>query len=189
MIAFDLVYELTLGAACVLHREANTAPRRVFRHALLLSAVYCVVCVGSLATWPGWQSMYLLDLDGSAPRLAIAEGLQVTALMACFFLGFVRVGPMLRRFDVRRVHAFAAIAWLFLLAFLFVALRDRAFIVTTFRDFSSRTEFALSWGRPDSVLGGAVMYFLIVSAALNLGGAATFFARSSGEMAARTGAH
>lgn len=189
MIAFDLAYELTLGAACSLHREARTAPQRVFRFASLLSAFYSVVCAGSLATWPGWQSMYMVDLEGSSLRLAIAEGLQVAALTACFFLGFVRVGPMLRRFDLRRVYAFAAIAWLFLLAFLFVALRDRAFIVTTFRDFSSRTQFAVNWGRPDSVLGGAVMYFLLVSAALNLGGAAALFARSPGKPAPRTGAH
>jgi hypothetical protein len=52
MIAFDLAYELTLGAGC-----ARYLPRG-FRDGLLVSSlVYIPSCVVTVVAWPEWQLM------------------------------------------------------------------------------------------------------------------------------------
>ncbi len=177
MIVFDLAHQLTLGAACAMYRSTSPKPRNMFRDAFALSILVAMLCVVSLAIWPGWQSMYLVDLDGNLARLMTAEAVQVAALIACFQIGFTLVAPALYRFDPRHVRLLAGIAWLLLLGFLSVVLYERAFFVTSFRDFSSRTHFEIGWGKPDSLLGGSVMCFLVVSGALNILCTTALFAR------------
>lgn len=155
MIAFDLAYELTLGAVCAGHGGA-----RGLRNGLLASTlVYVPSATAGLLGWPGWQGMYLLPLEGDALRLGLASLAQAVALLGCFLLG-TRIG--LRR------PLLWALGWAGVLAFLFGALWKRAFFVTTWADFHSARSFELAWGEPDSMLGGPVMGFLLVTGALNL---------------------
>ena len=155
MIAFDLAYELTLGALCATH----AGPRGIRNGLVASAAVYVPSATAGLLAWPGWQGMYLLPLEGDAPRLGLGLVVQATALLGCFLLG-TRIG--LRR------PAVWALGWVLFLGLIFGALWRRAFFVTTWADFHSARSFELAWGAAHSMLGGPVMWFLLVTGALNL---------------------
>src|SRR5512138_2963537 len=98
-------------------------PPRLAARGLAVSAfVYVPFCVASLVAWPGWQSMYLADLDGRA-ALAWASGMQAVALFIAYAAG-VWIGR--RRAPSPRS---IVVAWVALLAVLFGVLHERAFTV------------------------------------------------------------
>jgi hypothetical protein len=158
MVAFDVAYELTLGILC-----ASVAGGA--RGGLVLSlAVYVPIAAVGLFLWPGWQAMYLVDLDASPLRLAMFGLLQSVVLVSAYL-----VGVRLARLRVARSWIVLGAAWLVLLAILFVGLRRRAFTVTTFSAFHARAWSGPGWGGEADLLGGPVMTFLGLAGLVNLG--------------------
>jgi hypothetical protein len=170
MIAFDLAYELTLGAACaMLARPAPSRPLTAphFRHGLLISSlVYAPLCVAGFTAFPGWQSMYLLDL---APPFISATfaALSTAALILSYILGYSLTAALLRRLPPRPLILSLAAAWTILLVTLFAVLHPRALWITTYRTFHTAHPPDLAWGAPSSVLGGPATLFLLLSALAN----------------------
>jgi hypothetical protein len=166
MIAFDLAYELTLGA-WLAGGSTVASHRRALLVGLAASlAVYIPICAIGLWQWPGWQSMYLADLEPPG-RLIRGVIVQTAALVVAFLVGFF--ATTVAGADRRRLLGVLLPSWLLLLSMLFGLLWRRAFVVTSTADFLARSEFAIRWGTPDALLGGPVMWFLIASGAANLG--------------------
>ena len=171
MIAFDLAYELTLGAFCAglcPRSRRITVEEPSFRHGLLVSSLlYVPSCVAGLAAWPAWQTMYVLDV-GTPQVLALIGALQSAALVGLYVLGFALGGWAISGGRARRLAASFAVGWPSLLATLFGLLWRRAFTITTYDDFwSAGRRFTVAWGGPQAMLGGPVMAFLLVAGAAN----------------------
>jgi hypothetical protein len=174
MIAFDLAYELSLGAACAVLDRRRESPEQsnktAFFDGLLVSGlVYIPLCAAGFSAWPGWQSMYLVDLDASRFGEPAFAALSTAALFACYLAGYAGASRFLRP-DPRRARpliAFLARGWLALLFVLFGLLHRRALSVTSFETFHAGRPIELGWGSPEALLGGPVMAFLTASAALN----------------------
>jgi hypothetical protein len=188
VIAFDYAYELTLGAACaLLERPALRSRRRLlagpcFVDGLLVTAlVYAPLCIMGLVGWPGWQMMYLVDVEGGGARAGFVAGFSTMLLFVAYVAGFAAAAEVLRRGrSWRYVVVPLAVSWPIVLVVLFGLLWRRAFTATTHAAFHTGRVAELSWGAPDGVIGGPVMFFLSVGVALNLAAAGLVWARRGG---------
>ena len=179
MIAFDLAYELTLGAACALLDRPSPITGEAFRDGLLISAfVYVPLCVAGFTAFPGWQSMYLLPLTPFSS--ACFAAVMTASLFAFFHLGFHAASAALHltRGRSRLLLTSLLLAWLSLLAFLFGAIPSRALWITTYQTFHTSPPPPLTWASPGALLGGPAMYFLLASTAANASSLLWFLARA-----------
>jgi hypothetical protein len=157
MIAFDVAYVATLGLLA-----ARTGDRRAVVGAWwAVIGVYLPSSTVGLWNWPGWQSMYLFDLDGGGVSLGLAVVGQAIALVATFRAA-VFLGPRLRGWSSTRVFIVLATAWVGVMLTLFAILADRAFRVATYGVFhadpSVRVDLGAAW---------PVLIFLGVTGAAN----------------------
>lgn len=169
MILFDAAFQATVGATAVCAaRERLAAAARpldslAFRDGLLYSAlVYIPSAVLFLWAWPGWNSMYLVDLETG--RLAGAWWLwfDMVFLFGCYTAGFLASAHLLRRGLRAVLIAFAGL-WVLVLGALGLPLWGRSVAVTTYADFHQGTwpRFDLRWGQPDSFFGTTIMFYLL----------------------------
>jgi hypothetical protein len=193
MIAFDLAYELTLGAACAACAAlapssrggalaGPSSPDRAEARCdgLFVSGlVYIPLCAAGLAAFPGWQSMYLVDIEGSRCRAAWFSGLMIAALFGSFGLGFELAVAWLRRgLRLRALLVGLGAGWAALLVVLFGLMPARALWITSYERFHGGAPPELGWGEPGALLGGPGMYFLFGSAAVNMASLAWLFGRA-----------
>jgi hypothetical protein len=143
-----------------------------FRDGLLYSSLlYVPSAVFFLIGWPGWNSMYLVDLESSVIVTAWYAFANAVVLFACYIAGFVLAARSLRGAGgaSRPLLIRLAIMWVALVVLLFGLLWGRSFAVTTYQAFHAGDwpRFALRWGEPDSFFGHQLMLYLVVWAILD----------------------
>ena len=181
MLVFDMGVQVTVGSVWALsEREALGEPgaapwrSRAFRDGLLYSSLlYVPSAVFFLRAWPGWNSMYLLDIESDAIVGAWYAFANTAVLLACYLAGFALASRTLRRSGgrARPVLASLGIMWAALLILLFGVMWGRSFAVTSYDAFVAGEwpRFAIRWGEPDSFFGHPLMYWLMVWAVLDFG--------------------
>lgn len=181
MLVFDMGVQVTVGGVWALsERErligSDTSPwqSRAFRHGLLYSALlYVPSAVFFLYAWPGWNSMYLLDIETDRVVGAWYAFANTMVLFACYLAGFAFASRTLKAKNgaVKPLLGRLGIMWAAILIVLFGLMWGRSFAVTSYQSFVAGDwpRFAIRWGEPDSFFGHALMYWLMLWAVLDFG--------------------
>lgn len=189
MLLFDMGVQVTVGGVWALsEREDLTGggacplESRAFRRGLLYSSLlYVPSAVLFLYAWPGWNSMYLLDIETDRVVGGWYAFFNTAALFGCYILGFWLSARSLRRTGgaIKPILVRLATMWGALFILLFGLLWGRSFAVTSYQEFVAGDwpRFALRWGEPDSFFGHRLMYWLILWALLDFGPLGYFYWR------------
>lgn len=178
MLVFDMAVQVTVGGVWAMsEREKLTtddAPlaSRPFRRGLLYSSLlYVPSAVFFLIAWPGWNSMYMFDIESNAIIGAWYAFANAVVLFACYIAGFVGAARVMRGSggSPQPLLIRLGIMWAVILVVLFGLMWGRSFAVTSYDAFVAGEwpRFALRWGEPDSFFGHQLMYYLMVWAVLD----------------------
>lgn len=178
MLLFDVAVQASVGTVFALRdREKLTGDpgspwaTTAFRDALLYSVLlYIPSAIAFLYAWPGWNSMYLLDLERDpAVGMGWVYGDSVLLVLVTI-AGFHWAQRWLRRSgSVRALLGQVVALWAVVGFVLVVPLWGRSFAVTSYDAFHAGTwpRFELRWGQPDSFFGRPIMWWLLIWAVID----------------------
>ncbi len=173
MLLFDLGVQATVGVVIALSdRENPRAPEQsafdspAFRTGLLYSMlVYIPSALGFLYIWPGWNTMYLFDVETNRVYGMWFLLFDAMGLTGSFVLAYWLTARSLRKTGGKPRPPLLGLGamWLIVTVLLFVIMWGRSFAVTSYQAFHAGTwpRFDLRWGEPDSFFGRPIMWWLI----------------------------
>jgi len=170
MLLFDVTVQASVGAVFALRdRErlaAGGAADPAFRDGLLYSVLlYVPSALCFLYAWPGWNSMYLADLETDrvfGGSWLYGDGV---LLVLAYAAGFAWSRRWLRGGGTARgLLGQVVLLWAVVGFVLVVPLWGRSFTDTSYQAFhaGSWPRFAVRWGEPDSFFGRPIMWWLLI---------------------------
>lgn len=180
MLLFDMAFQFTAGATLatgardeLLDQRCQVTRTDAYRASLLYSMfLYVPSAIAFFYAWPGWDSMYLLDLETNRVLGLAFVWLDAALLCGCCILGFRATVAWLRKGGGRplpillRLLAIWAVVGLILVPLLW----ERSFTVTSYSAFMAGTweRFAVRWGEQDSFFGRPIMWCLLASGVIDI---------------------
>jgi hypothetical protein len=180
MLLFDMAFQFTAGATCALGARDELTDERcpptrtaAYRAILLYSMfLYVPSAIAFFYAWPGWDTMYLLDLESNRVVGLAAVWLDSALLCGCGILGFRATVAWLRKGGGRAFPILLRLLaiWAAVGVILVPVLWGRSFTVTSYSAFIAGEwpRFDFRWGAEDSFFGRPIMWCLLSSGVIDI---------------------